>query len=371
MIPNQKKNYKFRKDEPELKLELKMGKPPGTLVYTGEKKLSLPVISAIQYREDGVLEFTTDSVEDLKNKMKEGYFTWINIDGVHEQKVINDCGKLFGLENLSLEDIMNVGSRPKFEEFDNYIFIILKDMYCPKESDFGVEQISMIIKENLLITFQEDIGDVFDGVRGRLRAGTAKIRTRGIDYLAYAIMDAIIDNYIVVTETFDHYLDDLEDLLYATTHRRQLTKIKEAKKHYNTLKRIVHPMKDVVYNMYRTEHKMITKRTHIYTRDLYDHVTAIDDTISQSRDKVYGLMGIYQSGTNNTMNNIMKTLTIVSAIFMALSLIAGIYGMNFHPESSKYNMPELNWIYGYPFALGLMAVVAIGLIIYFRFKKWL
>jgi magnesium transporter len=275
------------------------------------------------------------------------------------------------LENLTLEDIVNTESRPKFEEFENYIFIILKDLHCPEEGDFGMEQISMVIKDNMLITFQEEPGDVFDGVRGRIKAGTSKIRIRGIDYLAYALMDAIIDNYIVVTETFDHYLDGLEDLLYATTHRRQLIKIKDAKKHYNTLKRVVHPMKDVVYNMYRTEHRLITKRTHIYTRDLYDHVTSIDDTIIQSRDKVYGLMGIYQSGTNNIMNSIMKTLTIVSAIFMALSLIAGIYGMNFDPEKSPYNMPELHWLYGYPFALGLMAITAIGLIIYFRFRKWL
>ncbi len=365
------RNYRFRNGSPDPKVALKMGKPPGTLVYTGDKNEKLPVIAAIQYKEDKVFEYKAETIEDLKAKLQPGMSTWINIDGVHDSRVINDCGALFGIENLSMEDIMNIESRPKFEEFEDYIFIIIKDMHCPQESDFGMEQISMILKENLLITFQEEVGDVFDGVRGRIRAGTSKIRVRGVDYLAYALMDAVIDNYIVVTETFDHYLDGLEDLLYATTHRRQLIKIKEAKKHYNTLKRIVHPMKDVVYNMYRTEHKLVTKRTHIYTRDLYDHVTSIDDTIMQSRDKVYGLMGIYQSGTNNTMNNIMKTLTIVSAIFMALSLIAGIYGMNFNPDASKYNMPELNWIYGYPAALGLMLLTALGLIIYFRFKKWL
>lgn len=359
------KNYRFRNESADSKILLKMGKPPGTLVYTGEKNEKLPVIAAIQYKEDKVFEYKAETIEDLKAKLQPGMSTWINIDGVHDSRVINDCGALFGIENLSMEDIMNIESRPKFEEFEDYIFIILKDMHCPQESDFGMEQISMILKENLLITFQEEVGDVFDGVRSRIRAGTSKIRVRGVDYLAYALMDAVIDNYIVVTETFDHYLDDLEDLLYATTHRRQLVKIKEAKKHYNTLKRIVHPMKDVVYNMYRTEHKLITKRTHIYTRDLYDHVTSIDDTIMQSRDKVYGLMGIYQSGTNNIMNNIMKTLTIVSAIFMALSLIAGIYGMNFK------HMPELESPYGYYITLGVMGMVALGLIIYFRFKKWL
>jgi magnesium transporter len=367
----EKKNYTFRKEDSTYRSSIKTGLPPGTLTYVGDEKKELLSISVIQYREDKVIEFNAQSVAELTSQLQPGLSTWINIDGVHDSRVVNDLGQAFQLENLSLEDIMSTNGRPKFEEFEDYVYIILKDLHCPNEDDFGLEQISMILKENLLLTFQEEPGDVFDGVRGRLRGGTSKIRARGVDYLAYALMDAVIDNYFVVVESFDHYLDNLEDLLYATTHRRQLNRIKEAKKHFNTLKRTVHPMKEMVYNMYRTEHKLFTKKTHIYIRDLYDHITSIEDTIAQSRDKVYGLMGIYQSGTNNIMNNIVKTLTIVSTVFMASSLIAGIYGMNFNPLSSPYNMPELNWMYGYPFALGLMAVVSIGLLIYFRFKKWL
>jgi magnesium transporter len=365
------KKYSFRKEDKNYVPGAKTGQPPGALIYVGEEKLQGLSINVIQYKEDKVLEFKTDSIEDLTAKMQSGFLTWINIDGVHDSRVINDIGRAFHLENLSLEDVMNTNSRPKFEEFEDYVFIILKDLHCPNEEDFGLEQISMVIKDNLLITFQEEPGDVFDGVRGRIRGGTSRIRTRGIDYLAYSLMDAIIDNYFVVVESFDHYLDDLEDLLYATTHRRQLNRIKEAKKHFNTLKRTVHPMKEMVYNLYRTEHRFFAKKTHIYIRDLFDHITNIEDTFGQSRDKVQGLMGIYQSGTNNLMNKIFKTLTIVSTIFMALSLIAGIYGMNFDPAASPYNMPELKWVYGYPFALGSMVVVSIGLIIYFRFKKWL
>jgi len=363
--------YTFRKEDKTYQSSIKMGEPPGALIYVGGGKNKSLGISVIQYKEDKVVEFKCETVEELKSKLEPGLTTWINVDGVHDSRVINDLGRCFSLENLSLEDIMNTSSRPKFEEFEGYVFIVLKDLSCPREEDFGLEQISLIMKDNLLITFQEEAGDVFDGVRGRLRGGTSKIRSRGIDYLAYSLMDAIIDNYFVVVESFDHYLDDLEDLLYATTHRRQLNKIKEAKKHFNTLKRTVHPMKEMVYNMYRTEHKLFVKKTHIYIRDLYDHITNIEDTLDQSRDKVQGLMGIYQSGTNNLMNKIFKTLTIVSTIFMALTLIAGIYGMNFDPASSRYNMPELKWVYGYPAALGMMLVVALGLIIYFRFKKWL
>jgi len=366
-----KKNYSYRKLDPTFLPGGKIAQPPRQKKPEVEKSHLTPSITCIQYRTDQFIEFSVESVEELKTKLQSGYLTWINIDGVHESKLINDIGLIFGLENLSLEDIMNTSSRPKFEEFDDYVYIVLKDLYCPTDDEFGLEQISMILKESVLITFQEEPGDVFDGVRARLRNGTSKIRTRGIDYLAYALMDAIIDNYFVVVESFDHYLDDLEDLLYATTHRRQLNKIKEAKKHFNTLKRTVHPMKEMVFNIYRAEHKFITKKTHIYIRDLFDHITSIAETIDQSRDKVYGLMGIYQSGTNNLMNSIVKTLTIVSTIFMALSLIAGIYGMNFNAEKSPYNMPELNWMYGYPFALALMALVTLILIVYFRFRKWI
>ena len=360
-----KKNYKYRQTSTGFHVDLKKGEPPGTLIYVGDKKNNITSITAIQYKEDKVLEYSATTIDELKSKLQPGFTTWINIDGIHDSRVINDAGAAFELENLSLEDIMNTTGRPKFEEFEGYIYIVIKDLHCPKESDFGLEQMSIIIKDDLLITFQEEKGDVFDGVRSRIRGGTSKVRSRGVDYLAYSLMDAVIDNYFVVAESFDHYLDNLEDLLYATTHRRQLTKIKEAKKHFNTLKRTIHPMKEMVYNLYRTEHKLIAKRTHIYIRDIYDHITNIEDTLDQSRDKVYGLMGIYQSGTNNTMNNIVKTLTIVSTIFMALSLIAGIYGMNFK------HMPELEWQFGYFGALGVMAIVAIGLIIYFRFKKWI
>ncbi len=366
-----KRNYSYRKIDPKYITVGKVGATPTQKVEEVEKSHLTPLITCIQYREDKFLEFTATNVEELKSKLQSGYSTWINVDGIHESKLINDIGYAFGLENLSLEDIMNTSSRPKFEEFDDYVYIVLKDLYCPTDDEFGLEQISMILQRSVLITFQEEPGDVFDGVRGRLRNGTSKIRSRGIDYLAYALMDAIIDNYFVVVESYDHYLDDLEDLLYATTHRRQLAKIKDAKKHFNTLKRTVHPMKEMVFNMYRAEHNFITKKTHIYIRDLFDHITSIADTIDQSRDKVYGLMSIYQSGTNNIMNNIVKTLTIVSTIFMALSLIAGIYGMNFNPDKSPYNMPELNWMYGYPFALGLMGLVTFILIIYFRFRKWI
>lgn len=362
---SRKRKYSFGPEHIKIRSGVKTGEPPGALIHIGEKKVESASISVIQYHETEVFEFTCNGIDELKEKLKPGMTTWINIDGVHDSRIINDVGVFFELENLSLEDIMNTTTRPKFEEFEKYIYIIIKDLHCPDESSFGLEQISMILKENVLITFQELAGDVFDSVRHRIRNGTSKIRTRGADYLLYSLIDAVIDNYFIVTESYDHYVDKLEELLYSTTHKRQLTRIKEAKTHFNLLKRTIFPMKEMVYSMHRTDNRLITKRTHIYVRDLHDHINNITDTLDQSRDKVNGLMGIYQSGTNNMMNNIVKTLTIVSTIFMALSLIAGIYGMNF-----VHFVPGGNQEFGFYIVLGMMFITTIILIIIFRLKKW-
>lgn len=361
-----KKKYSFGPDHVKLRTGIKTGEPPGALIHVGEQKVSVATINVIQYNETEAIEFSAENIDDLKSKMKPGMFSWINVDGIHDSRIINDLGALFELENLSLEDIMNTTTRPKFEEFDKYIFIIIKDLHCPNESAFDIEQISMILKENVLISFQELAGDVFDGVRHRIRNGTSNIRTRGTDYLLYSLVDAVIDNYFIVTESYDHYVDNLEELLYTTTHKRQLGKIKEAKSHFNLLKRTIYPMKEMIYGMHRSENKLISKRTHIYVRDLHDHINNITDTLDQSREKVNGLMGIYQSGTNSMMNNIFKTLTIVSTIFMALSLIAGIYGMNF-----AHFVPGGAHEYGFYIVLGMMFITTVILIVLFRIKRWL
>lgn len=341
------------------------GLPPGTLVHVGERKVEFMKVSVLQYKEDTYKEFEADCMETLTDKLERGWLTWINVDGVHDAKVIEQIGALFQLDNLALEDIMNTSSRAKYEEFDGYIFMVVKDLYCTDDKNIHSEQISFILKDNLLITFQEEEGDVFNNVRSRIRMGSTKIRARGVDYLAYALIDAIIDNFFIVTEIFDRDLDVMEERLTVRSHKSQVQEIQGMKRRFNVLRRAILPMREVVYSMYKTENAAIRKRTHIYLRDLYDHTTQVSDTLEQCRDKVSGLMSIYLSGTNTIMNNIMKTLTIVSTIFMALSLIAGIYGMNFK------HMPETEWYYGYFFTLGAMAVVALLLFLYFRRKKWL
>lgn len=347
------------------RLQVSKGLPPGALIHIGERKIEKPKISVIQYKEDKFIEFSPDNLTSLSDSLLDDCTTWIDISGIHDAGFIQELGAIFQLDNLSLEDIMNTQSRAKYEEYDNYILILVKDLFFQKNENIGVEQISFILKDHILITFQEKEGDAFDSVRNRIRNATTKIRTLGSDYLTYALIDAILDNIFVVTDTFEADLNQLENELTTSTSKKLINKIQITRKRFTTLRRAIVPIKEVVFTMSKTDNKRFTKKTHPYLRDLYDHTLQVAETIEQSRDTVLGLMSIYQSGTNQIMNNIMKTLTVISTIFMALSLIAGIYGMNFK------NMPELYWEYGYFIILGMMAIVSVILIVVFKMKKWL
>ena len=343
---------------------IKKGQAPGTLVYVGEGSSASIKIHLIQFNENEFKESFPENIEDLKKLIDTTYNNWINIDGVHDIKIVEEIGVFFSLENLALEDIANTHTRPKLDTYDDYTICIIKDLYIHQETILA-EQISFILKEKILITFQEEAGDVFDAVRNRIRSQHNKIRQRGTDYLAYALIDAIVDNYFIITDHFDKQLDILEEELYRTTYKDQLKKIQHSKNNFSILKRAALPLREVVFSMYKSEELIFKKKTRIFIRDLVDHITHINENIEQSKDRVNGLMSIYLSGTSEIMNNIMKTLTIVSTIFMALSLIAGIYGMNF-----KY-MPETEWRYGYFVVVSTMFILAVILFVFFRRKKWL
>lgn len=342
----------------------KTGLPPGSLVYVGKPSNKPVKISIIQYNEQEYKEFTLQTVSEIKHCVCYTHNTWINIDGVYDVSVIEAIGNIFQLDPLSLEDIVNTQTRPKLDEYEDYIFCVLKDLYVEEEKIMK-EQLSFVLKDRLLLTFQEEEGDVFDNVRNRIRTASTKIRTRGTDYLMYALIDAIVDNYFVITDWFDKELDLLEEELYKTTSKTQLADIQQTHATFNTMRRVIIPAREVIFSFYKSENSLIKKKTHLFIRDLMDHITHITESIEQAREKSNGLMNIYISGTNQNMNNIMKTLTIVSTIFMALSFIAGIYGMNFE------NMPELKWKYGYFAVLGLMGFISVGLLLFFHKKKWL
>lgn len=342
----------------------KTGMPPGSLIYVGDAEVKPVRITIIRYNDNHFEETVLTSSDNLQAWISNDYNVWINIDGVHDVKQIEQIGHIFELDPLSLEDILNTQTRPKYDEYDDYIFCIIKDLYV-ENGDLMAEQLSFVMKDRLLITFQEEEGDVFDGVRNRLRTGATKIRTRGSDYLMYALLDAIVDNYFVICEWFDKSIDELEERLYLVTGKSELAEIMDNKNEFNNLKRVMLPGREVVYAFYKSENSLIKRKTKLFIRDLMDHVVHIVETLDQSWDKVNGLIHIYLSGTNQTMNNIMKTLTIISTVFMCLSLIAGIYGMNFK------HMPELEWRYGYFIVLGLMFGLAAVLLYFFRRKNWL
>lgn len=342
----------------------KTGMEPGSLVYVGDANIKPIRITVFRYNDKLCEEHHIQNVEALSEWKNHEDIIWINIDGVHDVALIERMGQIFELDSLSLEDMLNTHTRPKFDEYEGYVFCVIKDVFVENDALLA-EQMSFVLKDKLLISFQEEEGDVFEPIRNRLRTGSSRARMRGADYLMYSLLDAIVDNYFVICEWFDKSIDELEERLYTQSGKPELAEIIDTKHEFNNLKRVMLPGREVVYAFYKTENPLVKKRTQVFIRDMMDHTVHIVETLDQSWDKVNGLMHIYLSGTNHTMNNIMKTLTIISTIFMCLSLIAGIYGMNFR------HIPELEWRYGYFIILGGMGLLSLILLLFFRRKRWL
>lgn len=292
--------------------------------------------------------------------------TWINIDGIQRIDVIEKIGKHFNLHPLALEDIVNTGQRPKMEDFVDYIFVVLKMLhYDEKESETKAEQLSLILGPNWVISFQENEGDVFDPIRERIRADKGRIRKMGADYLVYALIDAVVDNYFIILEKIGEKIEEIEDELVANPAPETLQAIHNLKRQMIFLRKSVWPLREVISRLERWESQLINKSTDIYLRDVYDHTIQVIDAIETFRDMLSGMLDIYLSSVSNRMNEVMKVLTIIATIFIPLTLVAGLYGMNF-----RY-MPELEWPWGYPLVLFVMFVIGVLMLIYFRKKKWL
>lgn len=344
----------------------KAGLPPGTLIYTGEKKVEKPRISFIDYDETQFQEKEVKKIEECFPFKDTPTVTWINIDGVHDIDIIEKLGKHFDLHPLILEDIVNTEQRPKMEDSGNYIFIVLRMLfYDGKENEIKSEQFSLVLGSNFVISFQESIGDVFEPVRDRIRKGKGRIRKMGSDYLAYALIDTIVDNYFIVLEKVGEVIEDIEDELVKKPTPETLQIIHNLKREAISLRKSVWPLRELVSGLERAETPLIHESTKIYLRDVYDHTIQVIDTVESSRDMLSGMLDIYLSSISNRMNEVMKVLTIFAAIFIPLTFIAGVYGMNFA------FMPELAWHWGYPVVIIVMALVAVVLLFYFRRKKWL
>jgi magnesium transporter len=346
------------------------GSIPGTLAI--EPDASPPIIILIDYSEANAIRLELSTPEDCTPFLDTESVSWIDVSGLGSEDVLQRLGTVFSLHPLVLEDVVNVPQRPKVEEHDDQILIIAR-MVTLEDDKVGFinEQVSLILGKHYLLTVQEESRyDCFGSIRERIRSNKGFIRKQGTDYLAYALLDAIIDGFFPVLEEYGEQLEDLEDEVVINPTRKTLEKIHLLKRELLTLRRAIWPQRDTINSLIRDGNPLISDDVRMYLRDCYDHTIQVLDMVETYRELASSLMDVYLSSVGNKMNEVMRFLTVMSSIFIPLTFIAGVYGMNFNPDKSPLNMPELNWFWGYPFCLSLMAVTAIALIYFFRQRGW-
>ncbi len=347
-------------------MKRKAGLPPGTLIPpVGSRDGLSPVITIIDYDANKYQEKTITSLEECLPFKATDTVSWINIDGLSDISLIERIGKIYDIHPLILESILNTEQRPKMEDLGTYIYVNLKMLqYLEPAHKVKIEQVSLIIGRNYIISFQEDVGDVFDPVRERIRK-EGKIRKYGTDYLAYALIDAIVDNYFTVMESLGEQVELLEEALVSNPSRELLLNIHTLKKDMIYLRKSVWPLREVISGLERSDNDLIRDATRIYLRDVYDHTIQVIDTIETFRDMVSGMIDIYLSGVSMRLNEVMKVLTLIATIFIPLTFIVGIYGMNFD------YMPELSHPFGYYGVWVIMILVTATMLLYFHRKQWI
>lgn len=351
---------------PGRKRSAKAGMPPGTLVHIGERSDREIKISVIDYGPTSYEEKEIAALNECFYFMDATTSSWIDMAGLHEIELVRKLGDCQGIHPLVLEDILNTEQRPKAEDFGDYLFIVLKMLRLGENAEIATEQVSLILGKNFVISFREGLAaDPFAPIRERLREGKGRIRALGADYLVYSLIDAIVDNYFVVLETLGEQIDDLEAEVVANPGRGTQQQIHRLKRSMIFLRKAVWPLREVIGSLERHDSRLIRPATVVYFRDVYDHTVQVIDTIETFRDMLSGMLDVYLSSISNRTNEVMKVLTVIATIFMPLTFIAGLYGMNF-----KY-MPELDWRWAYPAVLILMALISVGMLIYFKRKKWL
>jgi magnesium transporter len=347
------------------KVSKKAGLPPGSLIHVGEKKTEEAQIQVFDYNEKELEERDVDTIEEASAYRNKRSVTWINVNGIHQPDVTERVGAAFDLHPLILEDILNTTQRPKMDDLDDYLYISLKMLrYNESESLLETEQVSLVLGRNFVVSFQESAGDVFDPVRERLRKAKGRIRKRGADYLIYALMDAVVDNYFVVLEKVGEDIEGLEEELISDPGPQTARAIHHLRRELIFLRRSVWPLREIIAAVERGDSKLVKEKTRIYFKDVYDHTIHVAETIETFRDMVAGMLDVYLSAVSNRMNQVMKVLTIIATIFIPLTFLAGVYGMNFK------HMPELEWPYGYPLLWLVMIGVGVSMFVYFKKKKW-
>ncbi|MEJ2294276.1 MAG: magnesium/cobalt transporter CorA [Candidatus Lokiarchaeota archaeon] len=343
----------------------KVGLPPGTLIYTGEKPETETKISIIDYNNDEFSIKDSKTIDLNLEMIPKSKIRWINLSGLYNIKLVEDLGNRFNLHPLVLEDILNSDQRPKYEKYEDYIFIVLKSVFIGDITEIiEHDQISFILGPNYVISFHEQESNIFQPIIQRIQQKKGRIRTMGPDYLLYALIDVITDNYFIALENIGEIIESLEDKLIADPRSETLQTIYKLKKKTIDIRKLIWPMRELIYKLQREDTKLIKDELQIYFRDIYDHIFRITDLLENYRDIIFGMLDLYLSSISYKMNDIMKVLTIISTIFIPVSFLTGFYGMNF-----RY-MPELGNPMSYPIVIVIMIVIAALMLYFFKRKKW-
>lgn len=346
---------------------VKIGKPPGTLIYLGEKEDQKTKIVFVEYDEHSFSKKEINSVDELINEYENSKAEnkWINIIGIGNVELIRSIGKYFHIHELTQEDILNVEQRPKLDTYENYLYTAMRRISLDQQKCANFEQISLIIGKDYLISFQDEHSDFYSEVYERIKMGLNVFRHTPPDYLFYVLIDIIVDNYFLTTEEIFDYIEELRDKILEDPAKEKLDQAQSLKKELHGMRTKISPLRDILSNLTRNNHNYITENAALYFKDTYDHVVEIVDLLDSFLDSTTSLLDLYFSSLSHRMNEVMKVLTVIATIFIPLTFIVGIYGMNF------IYMPELKWKYGYPTIMGIMFVIGASLFIYFKKKKWI
>lgn len=341
------------------------GLPPGTLVHLGERRVDKAAISVIDYSEADLNEHSAQRPEDCVGFRDTSTVTWINVVGLHDTELLGGFGEVFKIHPLLVEDIVNTTQRPKLEDHGDYIFMVVKMLYRgPDDGDIVSEQVSIILGRGYVLSFQEIEGDVFGQIRDRIRTAKGRIRRMGCDYLAYTLLDAIVDNYFIVMEDVGERIEQLQDTVISHAAPKTLEIIQRLKREMVFMRKNLWPLRELVSSLEKSESELVSRALSPYLRDVYEHTIQVIDTVESLRDMVSGALDIYMTTVSNRMNEVMKVLTVIATIFIPLTFVAGIYGMNFE------HMPELKWVFGYPVVCLVMLALGVGMAVYFKRNRW-
>jgi magnesium transporter len=343
------------------------GSAPGTMIAPAESPS--PIIDVIAYGPATFVEQKDVTPEAIAAIRRESDVTWVNVSGLGDVGLIERIGEIFNLHKLAMEDVVNLHQRPKAEEFDDHIFLVTRIFRSAE--DFGTEQLCVFLGSDYVLSFQERPGDCFEPLRQRIRNGKGRIRATGADYLCYALLDAVVDDYFPVLEHCGEALESLEDEVVSLPDSHHITRLHEMKRELLAMRRAIWPHREMINSVIRDENPLVSAETRLYLRDVYDHTLQLMDIIETYRETATGLVDVYMSSVSMKLNETMKVLTVIATIFIPLGFVASLYGMNFDRSVSAWNMPELGWRFGYPFALALMALMVAAMLFYFRRKGWL